>query len=144
MCSILWKFKDKSRFCSICDWCNWCVLTTKVHCDAYVSTAGACRSRCHWRHRSEQLEMRAHIQVNNYSSRCCPIQSHCPAVPHYWWQVEPSRSQLGGKRGGRVRKASEAGKVVCLEQLQLMLFFSLHDCTVKSREKIRLLVLVVN
>lgn len=50
----------------------------------------------------------------------------------------------GGKRGGRVRKESEAGKVLCLEQLQLMLFFSLHDCTVKSREKIRLKVLVVD
>lgn len=64
---------------------------------AYVSTVVACHSRCHWPHRSGQLGMRAHIQVSNCSSHCCPIQSHCPAVPRYWWQGEPGRSPLGGR-----------------------------------------------
>lgn len=49
----------------------------------------------------------------------------------------------GGKEGEGLGKRVKREKC-CLEQLQLMLFFSLHDCTVKSREKIRLKVLVVD
>lgn len=94
-----------------CSWAESNVCMCKLACAwAYVSTEEACRSRCRWPHRSGLLGRRAHIQVSNCSSHCCPIQSHCPAVPRYWWQGAASRSPLGKKNGEGTGKQEKVFK----------------------------------